>query len=259
MSNSMTNGVSAVFDEIYDSNSNTNNTSSTPYDKFDIIYIAFAHIDHQTKKLDFEDVKDGGKEAEKERLRNIQGLTKELRENNQIKLCISLGYGQPFNDIPLIMENLDTFAPSVAEFLSDNHLDGFDVDYESPVFSSNEEFKTFSEAIRNAIGPDLNFSITPNNTTYLDGYTLNEYYNYVNVQCYDAPGDLNCPITNFTNMEGLDLSKIVAGADLSRGEDIQNAINKYNKYQVGGVFAWELAPDFGDIADAMWNATHPNG
>ena len=258
MSNSTQNGVSAVFDEIYDSNSNSINTSSTPYDKFDIVYVAFAHINQDTYKLDFEDVSDGGKEGEKQRLRNIQGLTKDLRENNQIKLCISLGYGQPFNDIPLIMENLDTFAPSVAQFLHDNHLDGFDVDYESPVFNSNDDFKTFSEAIRNALGTDLNFSITPNNTTSLDGYTLSQYYNYVNVQCYDAPRDAICPITDFINMPGMDVSKLLAGADVSRGENIQDAINKYNKYGLGGVFAWELATDFDDIADAMWNATHPN-
>lgn len=255
MQTSNTNGISAVFTEIYDSNSGVVNNANTPYDKFDILYVAFAHIDKDTYELDFEDVADGGKAAEKERLQNILNLTASLRQAGKLKVVISLGWGEQFNDIPLIEEHLDIFAPSVLTFLQDNDLDGFDIDYETPTFSSNAKFQEVSEAIQQQLGSEYLFSITPNNTTFLDGYTLSKYYNYVNVQCYDYRGDRSCPITNFTQMPGMDLSKITAGADVSNGDKIESAISKYQTNDVGGVFAWELATNFDAIADAMYFAT----
>jgi GH18 family chitinase len=248
-------GISAVFTQIYDGNSEKVNTSNTPYSKFDILYVAFAHINQTTFKLDFEDVADGGKEGEKKRLANILDLVQPLRAANQLKVVISLGWGNKFNDIPLIEKHLTTFAPSVKEFIVENNLDGFDIDYEDPTFSSQRAFQKVAKEIRTALGHNYLFTITPNNTENLDGITLNTYFDYVNVQCYDAQGDAPCPITNFTEMKGLSKSKILAGADIERNEDISNAVMKYKNNGIGGLFAWQLTSNFDDIADVMWDAT----
>jgi GH18 family chitinase len=249
-------GISAVFTEIYDGDSGKANTSSTPYDKFDILYVAFAHIDKTTYQLDFEDVKDGGKNAEKQRLANILNLVQPLRTANKIKVVISLGWGEQFNDIPLIEANLSTFAPSVKKFIDDNKLDGFDIDYEVPTFSSLSSFQKVASAIREALGKTYLFTITPNNTTNLDGNTLNTYFDYVNIQSYDCSGDAHCSITEFIkNMTGLSRSKILAGADTDNGENIKNAVEKYDDNGIGGIFAWKLSSNFKQTANIMWNAT----
>lgn len=61
-------GVSAVFNEIYDGDFDKNNAGA-PYDQFDILYVAFGHIDPVTHRLDFETKV--GKEIERQRLEMI--------------------------------------------------------------------------------------------------------------------------------------------------------------------------------------------
>ena len=51
----------------------------------------------------------------------------------------------------VIEQNLSTFAPSVKAFLQANDLDGFDIDYEEPTFTSNASFQAVSQAIRAAL------------------------------------------------------------------------------------------------------------
>jgi hypothetical protein len=89
LENQVGKGISAVFTQIYDGNSEKVNTRSTPYSKLDILYVAFAHIDPNTYKLDFENVADGGKEAEKKRLANILDLVQPLRAANYLKVVIN--------------------------------------------------------------------------------------------------------------------------------------------------------------------------
>lgn len=252
-------GVSAAFDEIYDLDSLTTNTAAAPYDKLDILYIAFAHINTATMKLDFEDVRDGGRAGEKVRLQNILDLTKSLREAGKLKLVISLGYGGNPGDIGYIEQNLDTFAPSVPEFLKENSLNGFDIDYELPTFSSNAQFKRVSTAIRTALGPEYLFTITPDSTRNLDGPTLNQNFDYVNAQSYRASGTRRFQLASLLppRMTGLDPSKITAGSDTDDGDRIADAVAMYNRYNLGGLFAWQLRPNFNTIANDMWAATHP--
>ncbi|MEH1828301.1 MAG: glycoside hydrolase family 18 protein [Nostoc sp.] len=168
---------------------------------------------------------------------NILDLVQPLRVANQLKVLISLGHGSEFNDIPLIEDNLATFAPSVKEFITENNLDGFDIDYEFPYFRDNHNFKEVAKKIRAELGNNYLFTITPNNTESLDGITLNTYFDYVNVQCYEYEKDRKCPISNFTQMEGLSKSKILAGEDIENKEDINNAVNKYKDHGLGaGLF-----------------------
>lgn len=247
-------GITAAFTAIYDDSSYQANTPSTPYKDLDILYLAFVHIDHQTKKLDFKVDSPGGKTAARDRMLNILNLTKDLRAQGKLRVVASLGHGVQNDDIPLIEKNLKTFAPSVRKFVKKWGLNGFDIDYEEPEFSSRKAFKRVSKAIRTSLGSKRLFTITPNNTEKLDGYTLDKYYDYVNVQNYDAPYDAEIPITEFTKMPGLPSSKILAGLDIEGGDKVSRAARDYRKYDLAGIFAWKLAPDFTPIAREMKRA-----
>lgn len=247
-------GITAAFTAIYDDSSYQANTPATPYKDLDVLYLAFVHIDHQTKKLDFKVDSPGGKAAARDRMLNILNLTKKLRAKGKLKVVASLGYGVQNDDIPLIEKNLKTFAPSVRKFVKKWGLNGFDIDYEQPQFTSNKAFKRVSKAIRTSLGHKYLYTITPNNTENLDGRTLGTYYDYVNVQNYDAENDAPCPITDFTKMAGLPSSKILSGLDIESGDKVARAGRDFRKHNLAGIFAWKLAPDFQSIATKMKRA-----
>jgi len=263
-------GISAVFDEIYDGDFDKNNAGA-PYDKFDIIYVAFAHIDPITHRLDFETKV--GKDIERQRLEILKANTQALRAAGKLKLVISLGWGEQeaIGGVPLIEIYIDTVAPSVRQFVEQNGLDGFDIDYEFPQFTSTEKFMEVAVKIRAALGPDYLFTITPNNTTNLDGATLNTYFDYVNAQSYNAQGDLTFSVSDLLDL-GVSASKVLAGADIENINLYNNdqnrvawAINQYQSFALAGVFIWQMKPPadqfpggtFQDYANEVWNATQP--
>jgi len=247
-------GITAVYTAIYDDSSYQANTKDTPYEKFDIVYLAFAHVDATTNKLDFKVDSPGGKDAARDRMLNVLRLTKRLRAKGKLKAVISLGHGAQNADIPRIEDHVDKFARSVRRFVNKWGLDGFDIDYEDPTFEDNHSFRQVSRAIRRELGPDRLFTITPNNTEALDGRTLDKFYNYVNVQNYDAEQDAECPITDFTDMPGLSHRKILAGLDIENGDQVERAAEDFRRYRLAGVFAWKLAPNFDSIARQMKRA-----
>jgi hypothetical protein len=262
-------GISAVFNEIYDDDFDKNNAGA-PYDKFDIIYVAFAHIDPVTHQLDFETKV--GKDIERQRLEVLKNNTQALRAAGKLKLVISLGWGEQesIDGTPLIEAYIDTVAPSVPQFLEQNGLDGFDIDYETPQFTSSEKFQEVAQKIRAALGSSYLFTITPNNVTNLDGPTLNQYFDYINAQSYNADGDLGFDVSDLLDL-GVMASKVLAGADIENTNlynDDQNrvawAISQYDSFVLGGVFIWQMKPaadffpggTFLEYATEVWGATH---
>ncbi len=262
-------GISGTFNEIYDGDFTPNNTNA-PYDKFNLMMVAFGHV-NSSGEFDFENVSDGGVPAEKARLQTLLSNTKALRDAGKLKIVMSLGWGTKFNDIPIIEKNPQKFAASVNTFIINNDLDGFDIDYESPTFSSEQKMSDVSIAIRQAIGQDKLFTITPNNVTNLVGATLSSCYNYVNTQSYNASSDLAFSVSQVTAL-GVPGSMINAGADIENvnhyGGDknrVAFAVNQYQKLNLNGVFMWQLkpgtnrypagGPTVNDYANQMWTAT----
>jgi len=264
-------GISAVFTQIYDGNFDANNAGA-PYDKFDIVYVAFAHIDPVTHELDFETKV--GKDVERKRLEQLKANVASLRAAGKLKLVISLGRGpqeMTSDGTPLIEAYIDKVAPSIPKFLEQNGLDGFDIDYETPRFTSKAKFAEVARKIREAIGDDYLFTITPNNVDGLDGPALATYFDYVNAQSYNANRDAVFSTLDLLNL-GVPASKVVAGADI---ENINHyygdrnrvawAINEYKTRKLGGVFIWQMLPvshtfpggTFGSYASEVWNATRP--
>lgn len=256
-------GITAVFDEIYDAGYERNNADA-PFDKIDIVYVAFGHIDPETLTFGFE--KKVGSAVEQRRLDDLKARTASLRGAGKLKLVMSLGYGDAevgANGKPLIEQNPKLTAKSVADFLDRQGLDGFDIDYETPTFSSVGAFKTVAAELRKAIGPNRLLTISPNQGTNLDGQTLNETFDFVNVQSYTQTGGRPCgnnaqvDWAEFLGPDGLNVqpSKLTAGQDTDAGCPISVAIDTYSRNKLGGVFAWQLRPGFKATADDMYSAT----
>lgn len=287
-------GIVSVFNEVYDGNSTLVNTSSSQdYQQIDFMYIAFVHINNPdytqnydpslpTGALDWENTPHKpstyagtGKQWEQSAYCNIYNLAHS--KNPDMKFIVSLGWGDGFNDIPTIELNLTTFTNSLIEFITKQHqlgcpIDGFDIDYEVPKFTSNASFQSVSKTIRQALetqgqtdGKHYYFTITPNNKINLDGNTLNTYFDYVNVQSYGYVGDLYCPVSNFISL-GVKANKILSGADTqNKGDDYKQAISTFKSDKLAGVFAWIFgcidntwSPNYGNVLTPMWNATHPS-
>ncbi|MDX2170543.1 MAG: glycoside hydrolase family 18 protein [Deltaproteobacteria bacterium] len=266
-------GISAVFNEIYDGDFDANNANA-PYERFDIVYVAFAHIDRTTHALDFE--AKVGKQVERERLAALKANTAELRAAGALKLVISLGWGEQEqvsddDQTPLLEAYIDEVAPSIRRFVDEYELDGFDIDYETPRFTSAAKFREVAQKVRAALGDDYLFTITPNNTDQLDGAALRRYFDYVNAQSYNADMDSDFSVGDLTRI-GVPAAMIVAGADIENVNHYQDdanrvawAINQYDGGRLAGVFIWQLKPAaqlfpggrFVDYADQVWNATHP--
>lgn len=260
-----TQGISAVFDEIYDAGFDANNANA-PYGDFDIIYVAFGHIDPTTLEFGFEEKV--GVAIEQQRLNTLKANTASLRAAGKLKLVMSLGWGSQEvgpKGYELIEQQPTKTAESVASFLTAQGLDGFDIDYEDPLFSSVAAFQTVAAALRSKLGPDKLLTITPNTTASLDGPTLNSTFDYVNVQSYanssggQCGGDAQVSISQFTGTGsiGVEASKILAGQDTDSGCPISSAISAYTQGQLAGVFGWQLRSNYSSTADAMYTATHP--
>ncbi|MEI6285743.1 MAG: glycosyl hydrolase family 18 protein [Bacillota bacterium] len=296
-------GIVAVFNEVYDGNSSTVNTQFTQnYKQIDFMYIAFVHVNSTGNynynsaepigTLDWENVtppstytQGNGRAWEQYAYKNIYTLAH--AQNPNMKFIVSLGYGSTLNDLPVIEANLGTFTNSLKAFIAKQKqlgtpIDGFDIDYESPTFSSKQKFITVATAIRKALteqgtidNKHYYFTITPNNNSNLDGSTLNNVFDYVNVQSYNTPPDATVMISTFTNM-GVSASKILAGGDTQNNPTGYNtAINFYKQNNLAGVFSWIFgcigtyhgynnwtgtwSPDYSAVLTPMYTATHPAG
>ena len=288
------NGIVAVFNEVYDGSSMDVNTSASQnYQQIDFMYVAFVHVNYSGNSnnydpqapqgaLNWENTpyKPGtysgtGRQYEAAAYKNMYTLAHAVNPN--MKFVVSLGWGYNFNDIPTIENNLTNFTNSLVTFIENQKaagapIDGFDIDYEQPSFSSTEKFKSVSTAIRTVLdaqgkkdGKHYYFTITPNNTAYLDGETLNSStYDWINVQSYGYSGDARCPVTNFTVNLKVSPSKVLAGADTqNKANDYIQADNTYKSNNLAGVFGWLFgcigniwSPNYSSILTPMYQTTH---
>ncbi|MFN8125293.1 MAG: glycosyl hydrolase family 18 protein [Candidatus Nanopelagicales bacterium] len=241
-------GVSAIFDEIYDDGFAANN-ANVPFRKFDIVYVAFGHIDPRTLKFGFE--KKVGVSVERARLKQLKQKTRTLRKAGRLKLVMSLGYGPQETDAagnPLLEKNPAKTAASIRRFLDANNLDGFDIDYEDPLFSNAAAFRDVTRELRGALGRRLLLTITPNTTESLVGGVLNRKYDWVNAQSYNASGDAPFDVTDLLDL-GVKPRKVVAGGDVTNRNNYREdrnrvawAIDQFRRYGLGGVFLWQMQP-----------------
>ena len=101
------------------------------------------------------------------------------------KVLVSLGWNQ--QDWQNISTDLNSghphFVNSVVQFLADNNLDGFDIDYEGVSGISEQDFTTICQQLRTAFGDKYILSITPAQTSMLNETNL-ACFDMVNFQTY---------------------------------------------------------------------------
>jgi len=121
--------------------------------------------------------------------------------NPNIKLLVMLGYGadeitQIFsNDSSQWQQDATNFANNLVAYLQNYDLDGFDVDWESPLSDSgtSQQFQLLFTAIRTAFTAQNRYYylvLSPDEVGTLDAQTVNDAFDFVNLQLYDG---FTCP------------------------------------------------------------------
>ncbi len=80
-------------------------------------------------------------------------------------------------------------------------------------FTSTAQAQRVSNAIRDTLGPNRLFTITPDTTRNLTGDVLNRNYDFVNAQSYNARSDANLDLGWMLDL-GVSKTKVTAGADI---------------------------------------------
>lgn len=183
----------------------------------DVVFAAFGHV-NSSCELDFE------KPGERWKLRNL------VLDNSNV--VISLGWGK--QDIPMIERCPFLFAESVARFVAQNGLAGFDIDHEDPPFSSEQDFVIVSTALRKSLPRPLLLTITPASLYSVHIPTVNTLYDFVNAQTYWSSAQ---PFLD----AGLLAHKLVAGVNIESGERFEPAVEQVKLLKLAGAFAWTFA------------------
>lgn len=274
--NSASNNTELIghFFGIFDDNWELRLREDTPFDKMDMVFIAFAHpYDNDSDgiyELGYENAHQDPPFTDQERIDQIVRLARE--KNPEIKLLISEGAGK--EDYWKSAQDPEVFAESVVTMMRNHDLDGFDMDYEiesDPV--TTEQFRALVTAVGQRIkqasiedgrgdNPYL-FTITPNGPALRvwDGKLVNQYVDYINLQAYW--GNSFHYIDEF-KQSGVDISKMfigLASESYDQPADVPEVyVEKAKEVGAKGVFAWRLDNDSLDqknkphysIAKKLW-------
>lgn len=240
-----------------------------PYNSWDITYIAFLHTYYENGYwvANYENAR-GGKspvtgDFDKDRIAQLKEAA--LKVNPDMKFIISLGWGN--SDYSNGAQNPVQFAQSVCNIVQENNLDGVDVDYEADGFMTVDAFKSVSQELRKQLdalgiqmGKKMYFTITPATKKGLDFDTINNLYDYVQMQSYDADNDADCPPSTF--IPGITSSKLLFGRDIENGDGnypgilMPNGKTKYNqsKYDINDVPGYVITNNMAGIMGWRVNA-----
>jgi Glycosyl hydrolases family 18 len=171
-------------------------------------------------------------------------------QNPDIRILTTLQYGEG-DVLSRVLdgpgspeEQAAAFAGNVVQFLRHWGLDGFDVDWESPLSdgTSQEQFALIFSALGAAFrtqGPVFDLTLSPAVASNLDGPTVNENITYLNLQLYSGftePGD-------FTGI-GIRQDLLAYGAKFESG--YQTAAEAHQAATAGGysvITQWRLNSD----------------
>lgn len=177
----------------------------------------------------------------------LQWLSSDARKANpDIKLLATLGYGGSelsnifSNTQNTPQQNAEYFAANLLAYLKQHNLDGFDVDWESPLCDSITpvQFGILFNAIRAAFntqtGRHYFLTLSPASVGNLDAATVNKCFDFVNLQLYSG----FTFASEFTSA-GIEQDLLAYGAkfESNSGSDpspYQNAQNAYLAYAKGG-------------------------
>lgn len=183
----------------------------------------------------------------------MNNIIRDSRANNpEIKLAVTLNWGDPtllaniFSNTDFTpKQNAENFAANLTAYLNAMNLDGFDIDWESPISSSitQEQFTLLADAIRASFDTvtdrHLYLTLSPAEVGSLDGDAVNRDFDFVNLQLYSGftfPGEFIAA--------GIDRNMLAYGAKFE--SDFQTAQQAFNGYTAGGykqITQWRLNSD----------------
>ena len=166
-----------------------------------------------------------------------------------MKFIISLGWGR--DDFSNGAQNPSEFASSVGGIVEENDLDGFDIDFESDSIEP-EAFRAVSHALRAELdgraapmGKPLYLTITPAELS-IDLAIVDQYYDYVQMQSYDARHDMVVPPANIVG-DRVESTKILFGRDIEGGDTlsstrygIPDVVAYVRENHLAGLMAWRV-------------------
>lgn len=170
----------------------------------------------------------------------LQWLISDSRKANpDIKLLATLDYA--INELENIFsnnqntpqQNADYFAANLLAYLQQYDLDGFDIDWESPLSNSitSEQFAILFNAIRTVFNTQTQrhyyLTLSPAVVGNLNATTVNNCFDFVNLQLYSGftfPGDFTAA--------GISQDLLAYGAKFESA--YQDAQNAYQGYASGG-------------------------
>lgn len=177
----------------------------------------------------------------------LQWLIRDARAvNPNAKLLATLGYGG--NELSAIFsntqktpqQNATAFAANLLAYLKQYDLDGFDVDWESPLDYSitSQQFQLLFTAIRAAFatqtGRHYYLTLSPASVGNLDAATVNNCFDLVNLQLYSG-----FTIPSHFIEAGVSANLLAYGAKFESAGNgdaapFQNAQQAYQGYASGG-------------------------
>jgi hypothetical protein len=179
-------------------------------------------------------------------LQYMQWLIQDARQANpNIKILVMLGYGD--NEITQIFssdqskwqQNATDYANNLVAYLQQYDLDGFDVDWESPLSDagSTQQFQLLFTAIRTAFKAQNKYyylTLSPAEVGTLDAPTVNSAFDFVNLQLYSGFTDPSDFI-----QAGVEQSLLAYGAKFESAGNgdpcpYQDAQQAYRGYTSGG-------------------------
>jgi hypothetical protein len=240
----------AAFDKIVD---------SAPFDKTNLLIIAFVHTyeEHGNYVADYENARGSvtNIHSGEDDLARIDRLVKTARAKNpDIKILLSLGWGEKSNDVGNAAKTPDVFAASVKALIERHSLDGFDIDYES-VNVTPDKMLSLTKSLRNALTSDKIMTITPAEKTSLTSEILG-YFDFVMPQTYG--GNPNSDLAQDLKKLLHSYSKIVFGLSSEASNDPTVYARTAKDNKAAGIFAWRLDTDANfKIAEKMWSLMNP--
>ena len=170
-------------------------------------------------------------------------------QNPNIKICMTLNWGNGellshiFENTTYTPEqNATFFANNLVQYLKHYNIDGFDVDWESPICyqTSKQQFITLFNAIGEAFrncDEDYYLTLSPASVGNLDADTVNNNFKFVNLQLYSG-------FTSPSSFEaaGVNPALFAYGAKFeSNYQTGQEAVNDNNQhYDYPVMTAWRL-------------------
>lgn len=242
----------------------------TPLDKLNRLYIAFGKI-VKTQDGHFSIAFDGSSD----RVQALIAQTKKENPNAEIFLTVggsddSDSYGGAASD--------SKFATNVANFLSQNGFNGFDVDWESDLDQTNLNLllKNLSAALH-ANGEKLTLDVWPYPNSAYDMTTISANVDQINIMSYGQYTSLSDCVTAYTSA-GFPINKIIGGIETETGYSMGTdttgptgtIVQKSNfalTHGMAGMMAWRLDNDYATTDNpsfptyqggiALWNAMNP--